>query len=326
VIWRPKDGDRHLERQVGTLLSDARAAGDRGDLEGQVRLSGEAMDICRGLLERHPGDPRHLGALAGGLYNHAYRLIEVDRIGDARDVLAESRRHYTTLNAATPHRYEVALCDVRLRTALTFVLEGRYDEGERQAREALAAYGEADTDDELERAFGELRAHSLIGRALLLGGRPDEALQEFDTALFAGEQLRQAAGISGTDFDWLARAPASFRLAAPEWLGSAVAAMELHDAAGAWHIAADAANVAMRVGGGLAMVGEKTASLRFAAIEQRAQVIWWSAQNPAQAAAQRGGPTQELRIGGGAFFRGPRPQLDLARISRLAGWGPLPAG
>src|SRR5687768_7567750 len=78
VIWRPKDGDRHLERQVGKLLTDARAAGDRRDLEGQVRLSGEAMDICRGLLERHPGDPRHLGALAGGLYNHAYRLIEVD--------------------------------------------------------------------------------------------------------------------------------------------------------------------------------------------------------------------------------------------------------
>jgi hypothetical protein len=240
-------------------------------------------------------------------------------------VLAEAGRHYGELHAASPRRYEVALCDVRLRTALTYVVEGRYDEGEREARAALAAYGEAGADDELERAFGEVRAHSLVGRALLLGGRPDAALEHFDAALFAGERLRQGAGIRGTDFAWLAQAPASFRLAAPEWLGSAVAAMELHDAAGTWHIAADAANVAMRVAGGLAVIGDDTAHRRFAAVQERAEAIWWSARNPTQAAAQRSGPLQEFMIGGGGLIRGPRLEPDLTRISLMAGWGPLRA-
>ena len=94
--------------------------------------------------------------------------------------------------------------------------------------------------DRLEREFGLVRAHTLIGRALLLGGRAPEALQEFDTALFAGVRLRQEAGMArAPDFAWLGTAPASFRLAAPEWLGAAVAAMELHDAAGRWSVAGE---------------------------------------------------------------------------------------
>jgi tetratricopeptide (TPR) repeat protein len=323
-MWRPKGGDRDLERRVDSLLTDARAAGARGDVQGQARLSGEAMDICRGLVERHPDDARHVAALAGGLYNHAYRLIQVDRPGDARDVLAESHRHYATLDERAPGRYEVRLCDVRLRTALTLVVEGRYDEAEHEARAALASYLEADTDDELERGFGEVRAQVLIGRALLLGGSADRAVEAFDDALFAAERLREGAGLGGTDFAWLARAPESFRLAAPEWLGAAVAAMELHDAAGSWPVAADAANIAMRVGGGLAAIGDETAHRRFAAIQSRAEKIWWSAQNPVRAAAERSGPFQEVMIGGGRLVRGPRLEPDLARISRLAGWGKPP--
>ena len=60
-MWRPKRGDdRDLERQVDALVSEARAAGARGDLVGQARRSGDALDTCRVLVERHPGDVRHL--------------------------------------------------------------------------------------------------------------------------------------------------------------------------------------------------------------------------------------------------------------------------
>src|SRR5262245_49140432 len=107
VIWRGrggKGGDRDLENQVGKLLAEARAAGARGDVQGQARASGEAMDICRGLVERHPDDPRHLAALAGGLYNHAYRLIQVGRFEEARDTASDARAHYTTLDRLQPGR------------------------------------------------------------------------------------------------------------------------------------------------------------------------------------------------------------------------------
>jgi hypothetical protein len=321
VIRRGRDADRDLERQVGRLLADSRAAGAHGDPAGQARLSGEAMDICRGLVGRHPDDPRHLAALAGGLYNHAYRLLQIDRPGEARDVLAESQGHYTTLDRLRPGRYQVALGDVRLRTALTLVLEGRYEEAAHRASEEVAAYARAATDDPVEAEFGQVRARTLLGRALLLGGRPDQALEEFDGALFIGERLREAAGVGGTDFRWLARVPESFRQAAPEWLGAAVGAMELHDAAGTWDVAADAANIAMRVAGGLAAIGDETAAIRFDAIHERAQKIWWSAQNPMRAAAERAGPTGEVLVGGGRMIRGPHLEPDLARISRLAGWG-----
>jgi hypothetical protein len=317
-------GDRGLERKVGALLSQAQAAGERGDRAAQARLSGEAMDICRGLVERHPDDPRHVAALAGGLYNHAWRLLQIGRAGEADEVLAESRRHYTTLEALEPGRHQVALCDVLLRTALSLVMQGRYDEGEERAREALAAYAAARPGDALEREFGEVRAHSLIGRAMLLGGRGGGALAEFDAALFAGERLREAHGLSGTDFGWLERAPRSFRLAAPEWLGSAVAAMELHDAAGSWGIAADAANIAMRLGGGLAAIGDDAGRHRFQAIEARAREIWWAAQHPAQAAAQRAGGGGRSFVSGEGLVRGARREPDLVILSLLAGWGAPP--
>lgn len=330
MIWRPKgskqgdDSDKDLERRVNDLLARAGNAGARHDYLEQVGYSGEAMDLCRVLVERHPDDPRHVGALAGGLYNHAYRLIQAGHPAEAREVLAESHRHYAALAAADRRRYAVALCDVRLRTALTLVMEGEFDEAVLAGQQALDMYEAATGGDRLEREFGIVRTHTLIGRALLLGGRAGEALEEFDAALFAAERLREEAGIAGTDFSWLAFAPESFRLAAPEWLGAAVGAMELHDAAGRWSVAADAANIAVRVAGGLAAIGDDTTRRRFEAILARAKEIWWAAENPIRAAARRTGPTEEFMIGGGGLVRGPRLEPDLTVISRLAGWGDPP--
>ncbi|GAA4690551.1 tetratricopeptide repeat protein [Phytohabitans rumicis] len=319
MIGRDSDGD--LEQRVNDLLAGARAAGARRDVREQARYSGEAMDVCRVLVGRHPGNTRHVAALAGGLYNHAYRLIQAGRPAQARDTLTEAVGHYTTLVAADRRRYTVRLCDVRLRVALTYIMEGGYDEAVRAGRAALAGYEAVAGGDRLEREFGLVRTHTLIGRALLLGGQPGTALDEFDTALFAAERLREEAGIAGTDFSWLASAPESFRQAAPEWLGAAVAAMELHDAAGKWSVAAGAANIAMRVAGGLAAIGDDTAYRRFEAIMARAKEIWWAAEHPVQAAARRTGPTEEFMIGGGGLLHGPRLEPNLTVISRLAGWG-----
>jgi tetratricopeptide (TPR) repeat protein len=326
MIWRRSSGDsdEHLEGRVNDLLSRARAAGGHGDVDSQVRLTAEAMDVCRTLVGRWPDDSRHVAALAGGLYNLAYRLIQAGRLTEANEALDESGQHYSALAAESPHRYATPLCDVRLRVALVLLMEGEYDRAVSQAREVVAAYGAISGGDPLERDFGLVRTHTLIGRALLLGGHPGAALEEFDTALFAAERLREQAGIAGTDFAWLAVAPESFRQAAPEWLGAAVAAMELHDAAGKWAIAADAANIAMRVAGGLAAIGDATARARFEAIMARAQEIWQAAENPIRAAGQRSRPTDEFMVSAAGIVRGPRLEPDLARISRLAGWGPPP--
>jgi tetratricopeptide (TPR) repeat protein len=318
------ESDVHLEDRVNDLLGRARTAGGHGDIDSQVRLTAEAMDVCRMLVGRWPDDPRHVGALAGGLYNLAYRLIQAGRATEATEALDESGRHYSALAAKNPGRYATALCDVRLRVALVLLMEGRYDQAVSRAREAVTAYETIAQGDPRERGFGLVRTHTLIGRALLLGGHPDEALEEFDTALFAAERLREEAGIAGTDFAWLGVAPESFRQAAPEWLGAAVAAMELHDAAGKWAIAADAANVAMRVAGGLAAIGDATAEARFEAVMARAQEIWRAAKNPIRAAGERSRPTDEFMVSAAGLVRGPRQEPDLARISRLAGWGPPP--
>lgn len=100
--------------------------------------------------------------------------------------------------------------------------------------------------------------------------------------------------------------------------------MELHDAMGRWTIAADAANIAMHIAGGLAAIGDDTAHRRFVAIHSRAQTIWWSAEHVVQAAAERAGAFREVIVGGGHLVMGPRLQPDLTRISRLAAWGDPP--
>jgi tetratricopeptide (TPR) repeat protein len=318
VNWRD-DSDAKLEKRVNDLLVRAREDGARGDYVGEASWYGDAMDVCRVLVERHPSDPRHIAVLAGGLYNLAYILILADRPAEAREALAESERHYDALAAQDRDRYAVVLCDVRLRVALTLVTEGRFAEAVPAGRAALAAYEAAGAGDRLEREFGVVRAHALIGRALLLARRSEEALAEFDAALFSAERLREEAGIAGTDFSWLALAPESFRQAAPEWLSAAVAAMELHDAAGRWGIAGDAANIAMRVSGGLAAIGDDTARVRFEMILARAKRIWWAAEHPVQAEGQRTSPFREYVIG-----RGPRLTPDVTAISRPAGWGDPP--
>jgi tetratricopeptide (TPR) repeat protein len=315
--------DENLERQHDELTGRAREAASRGDYAGQVRLYGEAIGVCRELVKRHPDDQRHLAQLAADLYNYAYYLLRAAGTLGVAETLAESLQLYSRLVLTGQSQYEVAVCDVRLRMALAQLRDNQFGAAVVTARDVLDGYQAITGGDQLERDFGIVRTHALIGRALLLGGRADEAMAEFDQALFAAERLREATGVPGTDFSWLAGVPGSFRQAAPEWLGAAVAAMELHYAAGDWDIAADACNVAMRVAGGLAGIGDERDARRFESLVKRSQEVWWAQQHPVEAAAKRAGPTGRVVVGAG--IPGPSVAPDIAAISLLAGWGLQPS-
>lgn len=319
--------DENLEQRHDELADLARDAASRGDYAGQARLYGDAIGVCRELVKRHPDDERHLAKLAGDLYNHAFYLIRAGgstrgSTGGVDEALAESAQLYSRLALTDRGRYALAVCDVRLRMALARLQARQYDAAVAAARDALDAYQATSDGDRVERDFGVVRTHALIGRALLLGGRAEDAMVEFDEALFGAERLREQSGVAGTDFSWLAVVPESFRQAAPEWLGAAVAAMELHFAAGDWSIAADAGNVAMRVAGGLAGIGDERTTRWFEAVMHRVQEVWWAAQHPVEASARRAGPTGRVLIGAG--MPGPSVAPDIAAISRLAGWGLQP--
>lgn len=315
--------DDDIERRHDELASLAAEAASRGDYAGQVRLYGDAIGVCRELAKRHPDDDRHLAKLAADLYNYAFYVLRAASALGVDEALAESLQLYSRLALTGQSQYAIAVCDVRLRMALAQLQGSRYEAAVVAARDALDAYRALADGDQLERDFGVVRAHALIGRALLLGGRAEDALTEFDEALFAAERLRESTGVAGTDLSWLAVVPQGFRQAAPEWLGAAVAAMELHYAAGNWDVAADAGNVAMRVAGGLAGIGDERNARRFEAVMKRAQEVWWAAQHPVEAAIQRAGPTGRFRVGAG--LPGPSVAPDIAAISLLAGWGLRPS-
>jgi tetratricopeptide (TPR) repeat protein len=317
--------DEELERRCTELFDLARWCGGQGRLSEQRQYTAEALAVCRLLGKRNPGDLRHVAALAGGLYNQAGRWLDAGDTAQAETLLAEAEECYATLAAADPAQYAVRRVDVRQRSARVHVLAGDWVTAARLYREAIELYQDASTADPVERDFGVVRAHTGLGCCLLAlclrdSVRYQDALEEFDAALFTAERVREEAGIEATDFSWLARAPQSFQLAAPEWISSAVCAMELHDAAGRWDVAADAANIAVRVCGALAAIGDDALHHRFELILKRAKEIWYAAEHPVRAAALRAGPHQEVMIGG---HQGPSAEPNIDRILELADWSGL---
>lgn len=316
--------DQQLESRCTALVELARVAGAQGRTEEQRRYSAESIAVVRLLLERNPADSRHLRALAGALYNQAGRMLHARYAEEAEALLGEARACYARLAVTEPRLFSVPLVDVRQRSARVRLVSHDWSGAAQLYREAVAAYRDAPTTDPAERDFGVVRAHTGLGCCLLilsLLGKATcaDALEEFDAALFTAEGVRERVGIDATDFSWLAMAPPSFRQAAPEWMSAAVGAMELHDAAGNWSIAADAANIAVRVCAGLAATGDDDLQQRFEHILKRAKQIWHSAENPVTAAALRAGPYREIMFAG----RGPAIQPDINRILTLAGWGDL---
>ena len=248
--------------------------------------------------------------------------MQVGGTGEAHDVLAECHRHYATLHASEPGRYVVALCDVLLRVALAFVMEGRYHEAERQARQALNSYAEADADDALEREFGKLRAHTLVGRALLLGGRPSDALVEFDAALFLGSSSARTPALTAPTSSGSHRHPraSGWRRRsgwAPRWPRWSCTTPW---AGGPSPLMPPTSRCTSPAGWRRSATTPRT-SVR--GHPSRAQTIWWSAEHvvqPLQSAPARSGK----HCGGGHLVMGPHLQPDLTRISRLAAWGDPP--
>jgi tetratricopeptide (TPR) repeat protein len=317
--------NEELEQRCSELFTLAQWCGSRGRYDEQRQHAADALTICRLLRKRAPDDVRHVEALAGGLYNQAGRWLDEGEAVQADALLVEADECYAELAAADPTRFTVRRLDVRQRSARVHVLARDWTAASRRYRETIALYQDAPTDDPVERDFGIVRAHTGLGYCLLAlclrsSAMYQDALDEFDAALFMAEGLREQAGIEATEFSWLADAPQSFRHVAPEWISAAVCAMELHEAAGRRDIAADAANIAVRVCGALAAIGDDTLHHRFELILKRAKEIWYSAEHPARAAALRVGPYQEVLVGGGL---GPSTEPDIDRMLTLAGWTDL---
>ncbi len=307
------------EQRYDRLSGQATLAAQQGRHEEARQLSAEALDVCRRLSAQFPDDPRHRPVLAAALYNHAGRLGRA-RAEEALGLLAEAEEHYLALADSQPRRFAVRRLDVLTRTGRTLQDSGDPAGAVQRYRQALRAYPEAPTDDEVERDLGLARAHFGLGRCLLLSGPPAAALEDLDAGLFTAERVREEQGIEATQFSWLARAPLSFRLAAPDWMSGAVCAMELHHAAGRFGIAGDAANIALRVAGGLGAIGGAAEQARFEAILARAQQVGWDAESPLRAAAERAGPYGEVLVGGGSVLLGGQREPDVPAMLRLAGW------
>jgi tetratricopeptide (TPR) repeat protein len=279
---------RALERQYDDHLNEAIQAALRGNHEDATLHSGVALSISRKLYESS-GDPaRHRPALAAALYNHAGNLGRDGANSEALTLLAESAEHYRALASEDPAEFGVRNIDVLVRTGLAIQASGDVRAAAERFRSAISQYPGAPATDLVERDLGLARAHFFLGRCLLSMTTSDDALAEIDSGLVTAERVRLGAGIpAATDFFWLATAPRSFQLIAPDWIAAAVCAMELHDAAGRWDVAADAANIAVRVSGGMGAMSSAGFSELYDTILARAKTIWEHAQDPARAAIER---------------------------------------
>jgi tetratricopeptide (TPR) repeat protein len=315
---RSNQRDQELERKYDRHLTDSIRAAIQGRHTEAAQHSEAALAVSRDLYANSSDPARHRPALAAALYNHAGNLRRIGRDADALTLLAEAGEHYNALVQTDRRSFSVPAIDVVVRTGLALQAAGDRDGAVQRFREAIEAYPTAPTNDRVERDLGLARTQFHLGRCLLeIGPGYTEGLAEIDTGLFAAERTREQQGITATDFSWLGKAPRSFQLIATDWIGAAVCAMEMHDAAGRFDIAADAANIAVRVSGGLAAMGGAARAPLYDAVLGRARVIWQHAQNPVRAAVERAGPGQEIMVGGGRIhFATP----DIAGILRATGW------
>jgi tetratricopeptide (TPR) repeat protein len=316
---RMQSEQQDLERQYDEHLNQATAASVQNRDADATRHSAAALAIVRELYRATADAVRHRPVLAAALYNQAGHLRRAGQVDDAAALLTESAEHYHALAAADPAAYQVRLIDVLVRAALVAETAGDLAGAEARLRQAIRMYPDAPAHDLLERELGLARAQFHLGRCLLRQGRAPDALAEVDAGLFAAEAAREQRGIAATDFSWLAAAPPSFQYIGPDWVAGAVCAMELHGAAGRWGIAADAANIAVRVSGGMAAMGGAESRRVYETVLSRAQPIWQRAQDPLAAAMAQVGPGQEVIIGGSQLLFGTP---DLQELFRITGWDP----
>lgn len=175
---------------------------------------------------------------------------------------------------------------------------------------------DAATDGAAEDDHHEARADFHRGLRMVAQGRATEGLEAIDAGLFAMERVREQAGISGRDFSWLRAAPRPMRLIAPDWTASAVCAMQLHDSAGRFQVAADAGNIAVRVSGGMAAMNIPGCRELYTAVLAAAQEVWSHAEDPLRAAVEMMDPTQEATIAGGNIIHMTPSLADLADLNR----------
>ena len=277
-------GDRRLESRYDRSREQAAAAAAQGRHADALEHSRAALDAVRTLQARHPDDARHHPVLAAALYNHGGRLLATGAHDEALVVLREAAQRYEDLGRSDPSAYTVPRIDVTLRIGQALADAGRAQEAHPLLREAVERYPDAPTNDLVERALGLVRAWTALGICLSALGRYDEALEAADQALFTAERTREEAGISPLQYDWLARAGTSFQNAARQWMSAAVYAMERHARAGRWGIAADAANIAVRVAAGLAALPGSALGDVYQLLLARAQSIWAVAEGSAPAA------------------------------------------
>lgn len=266
---------RTLERQYDEQLELAIQARLRGDRASALRHSHAALAAGRELYQASPHSVRHQAGLAAALYHHAGNLRRARQVSMALALLAESARHYQELAWRDPAEFTVRGIDVLVRTGTALRSAGDKAGAVASFRQAISQYSGAPANDPVERDLGRARAHFHLGKALLELESAEEALAELDAGLLIGEQARQRAGVTDiADFSWLAAAPRSFQLVAPDWAAAAMCAMQLHHQAGRPSVAAKTAAIAVGVSGGMAVMGGPSQLGLYQLILARAMTIW----------------------------------------------------
>ena len=266
-----------LERRYDFHLGEAIRAALQGSHDKAATHSGTALSISRELYAGASDPARHQADLAAALCNHA----RYGGVLHALALLTESAGHYAALAEADPAAYEVPRIDVLTRVALAADTSGNTPGAVSLLREVVRMYQQAPAANPAERDLGLARARCHLGRCLLKTGAVAGGLAEIDAGLALAEEAAARLGIRLCGPGWLGLAPRYLQLAAPDWVAAAVRAMTLHAAAGEWESAAAAADVAVRISGGLADLGGDTLREAHADIRARADVIW------GQAAPQR---------------------------------------
>ena len=263
-----------LERRYDFHLGEAIRAALQGSHDKAATHSGTALSISRELYAGAADPARRQAELAAALCNHA----RYGGILHALALLTESAGHYAALAEADPAAYEVPRIDVLTRVALAADTGGDTPGAVGLLREVVRMYLQAPAANPAERDLGLARARFHLGRCLLKTGAVADGLTEIDAGLALAEEATARLGISLSGPGWLGLAPRYLQLAAPDWVAAAVRAMTLHAAAGEWESAAAAADVAVRISGGLADLGGDTLREAHEDIRARADVIWGQAE------------------------------------------------
>jgi hypothetical protein len=263
-----------LERRYDFHLGEAIRAALEGNHDKAATHSGTALSISRELYAGASDPARHQADLAAALCNHA----RYGGIQHALTMLTESAGHYAALAEADPAAYEVPRIDVLTRVALAADTSGNTPGAVSLLREVVRMYQQAPAANLAERDLGLARARFHLGRCLLKTGAVAGGLAEIDAGLAIAEEATARLGIRLCGPGWLGLAPRYLQLAAPDWVAAAVRAMTLHAAAGDWESAAAAADVAVRISGGLDDLGGDTLREAHADIRARADVIWGQAE------------------------------------------------